>query len=358
MRGVAASVALKCAPTHSFGLASMLDGGGPIVERRLPFCFPEAAMTRLSLSIPMAALLASVMSGCSEPQPPATATPAPVAPATSEATPPASHPDVFRFRIGTLDAIALKDGDIDAPNDGKTFGVGQSPDQVAALLAAAGQPTDVLHLSIQPLLVRNGKQILLFDTGAADASFARGGRLPASLRAAGVEPAQVTNIFISHRHDDHVGGLLTREGALAFPNATIHLSAPEWAAMQGDHDAAALVAAITPKVAAFQPGAELVPGVVTAVVDDGHTPGHSAYQITSGNERLLYIGDTVHHFVVSVQRPEWTVAYDENAPLAQSRRRALLQRAADEKLRVYAVHFPFPGLGRVDAQGHGFVWVP
>ena len=315
-------------------------------------------MTRTSLAVLMTTLLAcALLSGCSEPQPAATATTTPAPPA-SGATPTASHPDVFRFRIGTLDAAALKDGDIDAANDGKTFGVGQPTEQVAALLAAAGQPSDVLHLSIQPLLVRSGTRILLFDTGAADASFARAGRLPATLRAAGVEPSQVSDVFISHRHPDHVGGLLTREGALAFPNATIHLTAPEWEALKQDRDAAALVAAITPKVAAFQPGAALLPGVVTAVPVDGHTPGHSAYEIASGDERLLYIGDSAHHFVVSVQRPEWTVQYDENAPLAQPSRRALLQRAADDNLRIYAVHFPFPGLGHINAQGDSFVWQP
>src|SRR3546814_3490229 len=122
--------------------------------------------------------------------------------------------------------------------------------------------------------------------------------------------------------------------------------------MQADADAADRVAAIKPKVAAFEPGAERVPGMVTAVVDDGHTPGHSAYLVTSGNERLLYIGDTVHHFVVSVQRPEWTIAYDMDAPLAEKRRRELLQRAADEDTRVYAVHFPFPGLGRFRSEEH------
>ena len=315
-------------------------------------------MTRTSLAVLMTTLLAcALLSGCSEPQPAATATTTPAPPA-SGATPTASHPDVFRFRIGTLDAAALKDGDIDTANDGKTFGVGQPTEQVAALLAAAGQPSDVLHLSIQPLLVRSGTRILLFDTGAADASFARAGRLPATLRAAGVEPSQVSDVFISHRHPDHVGGLLTREGALAFPNATIHLTAPEWEALQQDRDAAALVAAITPKVAAFPPGAALLPGVVTAVPVDGHTPGHSAYEIASGDERLLYIGDSAHHFVVSVQRPEWTVQYDENAPLAQPSRRALLQRAADDNLRIYAVHFPFPGLGHINPQGDSFVWQP
>src|SRR5688572_5719769 len=200
--------------------------------------------TQLPVLIATALLAGATLSGCSEPQPAATATPASVAPAGTHQ---ARLPDVFRFRIGTLDAFALKDGDIDVENDGKTFGVGQPADQVAALLAAAGQPTDALHLSIQPLLVRSGSRVLLFDTGAAGATFARAGRLPASLRAAGVQPSQVTDIFLSHRHPDHVGGLLTPEGALAFPNATIHLSAPEWEALRVKADVAAFVAAITPR---------------------------------------------------------------------------------------------------------------
>src|SRR3546814_15740028 len=110
-------------------------------------------------------------------------------------------------------------------------------------------------------------------------------------------------------HADHVGGLLTPDGALAFPEATVHLSAPEWAAMQADADAADLVAAIKPKVAAFDPGAELAPGMVTAVVDGGHTPGHSAYLVPSGNQRLPYHRDTVHPLVAAGQRPEGTARH-------------------------------------------------
>lgn len=296
-------------------------------------------------------LLAATLPACSRPETPANGATAGNAGETTQARTAspaeAGAARTFAFRVGTLEAVALHDGTIDAPNDGKTFGLGQPTERVAALLAAAGEPGDTLHLDIQPLLVRGQGRTLLFDTGAGDASFARAGRLPDALRAAGVTPDQVTDVFLSHRHPDHTGGLLTREGALAFPNATIHLSEGEWAALQADTDATALVAAIRAKVAAFQAGAPILPGLVTAVALDGHTPGHAGYEIGAGDDRLLYLGDVVHHFVVSVQRPDWTVQYDEDAELAQRRRRELLQRAADQALRVYAVHFPFPGLGRI-----------
>jgi len=312
-------------------------------------------MVRKPFQMPMAALLAGAMlTGCSQPP----STPAPQSVAEAPVEQPASDPDVFRFRIGALEAAALKDGDIDVANDGSVFGVGQPIDDVAALLAGAGLPTDTLHLSIQPLLVRDGARILLFDTGAGDADFARAGRLPASLEHAGVAPAQVTDIFLSHAHPDHVGGLLSGEGGLAFPNAVVHISAPEWSALKAQAESAALVEAIAPKVVPFEPGAAVLPGVVRALAVDGHTPGHSAYEIASGDARLLYIGDTVHHHVISLRHPEWTVRFDGNAPLAEASRRTLLQRAADEDLRVYAVHFPFPGLGRIESGQGGFVWTP
>ncbi|HKE93058.1 MAG TPA: MBL fold metallo-hydrolase, partial [Povalibacter sp.] len=280
--------------------------------------------------------------------------PAAQAPSTASTT--ATDQSVHEFKIGDFTAIALKDGGLQVPNDGKTFGVGQSPEAVAKVLQAAGLATNELSLSIQPLYVKARDKALLFDTGAGTNMGAGAGKLGTSMQQAGIDPASITDIFISHSHGDHVGGLVDANGALVFANATVHLSAPEWTFLKGLDDKAAtnfgithhaaLIAAVTPKIDAFVPGSEIIPGTVKAVEIKGHTPGHSGYLITSGADSLLYMGDTAHHYIVSVQEPDWTVSFDGDAPTAQASRKEVIAQSAAAGQRIYAVHFPFPGLGK------------
>jgi glyoxylase-like metal-dependent hydrolase (beta-lactamase superfamily II) len=316
---------------------------------------------------PFIIVMASLIVACSKkeeaPAPAAAPAEAPVAAAPA----PAKIEGVEPFKVGDLSALALRDGGMELPNDNKVFGLEKTPEDVAAVLSAAGQPTDKLAISIQPLLVKSADRVLLFDTGAGSNFGPGSGKLGESLAAAGIDAGSVTDIFISHVHGDHVGGLVNAQGALAFPNATIHISKPEWAYLSGLKpeaakelgigDQATLVAAMTPKVNAFAPSADLVPGVVQAVEIKGHTPGHSGYLVTSGTNSLLYVGDSMHHFVVSVQKPEWTMAYDGDKKTGAASRAALVAKLAADGQRVFSVHFPFPGIGKIEKQGDKFVWV-
>lgn len=307
---------------------------------------------------PLCALLAACLAACSGPSAETAPTPA--------AEPPSQ--EVRRFSIGGMTGIALHDGAIALPNDNKVLGVGRTPEEVAAVLAGAGLPSDTLHLSIQPLVVKAGGRVLLFDTGAGHYMGEGAGKLGAALAEAGVTADSVTDVFISHLHGDHVGGLVDAEGNPAFPNASIRISEPEWQTLQGlnDRTAAAfglaqykqVVMAIGPDAAPFKAGGEVLPGMVRAVEVKGHTPGHSAFRIGSGASSLLYIGDSMHHHVISVQKPEWTIAFDTDAAVGAASRASLLEELSASGQRVYAVHFPFPGLGRVEKRADGYAWVP
>ena len=73
----------------------------------------------------------------------------------------------------------------------------------------------------------NYQEKVLIDTGGRSLGPALG-KLVEHLRLAGVEPASVTAILLTHAHLDHVSGIADRAGELQFPNARIYLCEPEW----------------------------------------------------------------------------------------------------------------------------------
>jgi len=265
---------------------------------------------------------------------------------------PAAAPAAARdFHVGSLKLTALHDAQYVIPNDAKTFGVDAGVAEVAALLRAKAAPTDRITVSVNALLVRSGKRLLLLDTGLGPQAH---GALLASLKEAGVKPTAVTDVLITHSHGDHVGGLVDASGHPAFPKATIRMATKEWAWMK-TQGPAELVKAISAHVKTFEPGARIAPGV-TAVALDGHTPGHVGYEIASGKAKLLDIGDLSHSSILSLAKPGWTMGFDSDAALGKKTRQDKLAELAKDQEWVFAPHFPYPGVGHVVADGDAYAW--
>ncbi|WP_437278585.1 MBL fold metallo-hydrolase [Sorangium sp. So ce375] len=306
-------------------------------------------------------------------QPAATpAAPAP-SPAASAPIPPGGErrqAGFYRTRVGAIDMAVLSDG---------TFGLDLSnglvlnakPGEVDKLLAQSFQrsPIDASFNSF--LFQMNGRTILV-DTGCAELMGPTTGKLPGALSAVGVSPESVTDVFLTHAHPDHVGGLVIG-GKRAFPNATVHLNqkdldywmdkanAAKSSGMQAQFFAAAQ-ATLQPyldagRVKPFTGGAEIFPGF-RAEPAYGHTPGHTLYALESGGQKLVLWGDLVHIMAVQFDDPSVAVAFDVNAPMAVETRKKALADAADKGYLVAHSHAPFPGLGHVRRDGESYRWVP
>ncbi len=270
------------------------------------------------------------------------------------AGPRTAAPAAWRFRLGAFELAALRDGGYVTPNDGADFGSKAGPAAVASLLAGAGAATDRISLDVSALIVRMPGRLVLLDTGLGPADH---GALRQSLAMAGVSPAEVTDVLITHAHGDHVGGLLGEDGRSAFRRATIRLSVREWAWMRAQAETRALAAVVAPQVRTFEPGKPILPGI-TPIALYGHTPGHVGYEIVSRGQRLEDIGDAAHSTIVNLARPDWTGGMDLDPPAGAVTRRKALEHLAASRELVFAPHFPFPGVGRIEAKGGGFTWKP
>lgn len=260
--------------------------------------------------------------------------------------------------------IILSDGYRDL--DAKLF-LADTPDKAEAVRAT--YPSGKTRNSLNVFLIISGKRVALVDTGGGSVLGPDAGRLPQALAAAGVSPADVTDIILTHAHRDHIGGLAP-QGVAAFPNAWVHISKAEhdyWTSPDNEAKASErakpnfallreMLALYPWKVSIFEPGKELMPGVST-IATPGHTPGHVALLVSSKEDTLLLWGDLLHGMELQLPRPDISIAFDTDPLQAAVTRSELLQRAAIEKWRVSGVHVPAPAAYRIKAAG-GFVLLP
>lgn len=281
------------------------------------------------------------------------------------------QPAFYRFKIGAFDAIAFNDGAFNPPVTQSPFGVGEPVEAKEAVLREAFLPAGTVNLQFNVLLVRMGAETVLFDAGCGGLFGAAGGRLAAQMAAAGVNPDEVTGVFLSHAHGDHFGGLFGGDGKTpVFKNAKHFVGRAEFdfwtgaspdvsALRQPEEGRRGMVAGARGALEAlrgkwrFVAGGDKILDGLEIIDAPGHTPGHLAFLISSGGEQLLHFVDAAHHHAITFARPEWVLAFDVRPEQAEATRRKLFDRAAADRLRVFGAHMPFPSLGHIKALDGG-----
>jgi glyoxylase-like metal-dependent hydrolase (beta-lactamase superfamily II) len=292
--------------------------------------------------------------------------------ATAEPTPLIGNqsPGYFRVAVGDYEVTALFDGYNDLS---PSLLLNLDQKRIRTLLTRQAINTPNVQTSFNAFLINTGEHLALVDTGAGRCIGDTAGNLIANMRAAGYGPEQIDTIFLTHMHLDHVCGLVDGAGKALFPKATVYASkaeadywldeaarakAPEKAREFFDiaqHSVAPYRA--EGRFKTFIPPSSPLPEIQTESVP-GHTPGSTAYSLSSKGQRIVFIGDMIHNAAVQFDHPEVAIRFDVDPKKAVITREKVFAQLAKEGTWIAAAHLPFPGVGHITSEAKAFHWVP
>jgi glyoxylase-like metal-dependent hydrolase (beta-lactamase superfamily II) len=269
------------------------------------------------------------------------------------------------IQVGEIAVTAVSDGTL---KTGLDVIVNLAPEESARLAGCAYDAA--IWLPVNAFLVDIAGRKILIDAGSGTAMQPTLGKLPENLRAAGTPPEAITTILLTHLHSDHANGLIDAAGNAVYPNAELMLHELEsrfYLERDASHtDSERVRRTLTQSKKATAPyrgriravpDSEALPGI-SAVLQPGHTPGHTCWLLQSAGARLLIWGDIVHLPTVQVPRPDTALVYDVDPVLAPQTRARVFEWVARERIPVAGAHLPFPGFATVVRQGDGYALAP
>jgi glyoxylase-like metal-dependent hydrolase (beta-lactamase superfamily II) len=275
----------------------------------------------------------------------------------------------YRLKIGKVDVIAVSDG-------GAAFDilgvVAKEKQEAATRIMARSLVKSPVFVSVNAYIILLGGRTIMVDAGTGELFGVKLGKLPDSLRAAGIPPESITDILVTHVHPDHTGGL-SIGGKKLYPNATVHVNQKEldfWTNKSAGDKAVGptkeffgqVAATVGPYISSgavktFEGEAEIFPGI-RSVPAYGHTPGHTFYMLEDGGQKIAFMGDTIHVQDAQFEDPSITVAFDVDPKQAAATRVKAFADAAQNEYYIALDHMYFPGIGRVMKENVGYRWLP
>ncbi|MEP1354235.1 MAG: MBL fold metallo-hydrolase [Tateyamaria sp.] len=271
--------------------------------------------------------------------------------------------------LGSATLTTVSDGSLMLP--GSFIFEPMPKDELAPILTEHGISGERLTPECNLALYRDGTNTVLFDVGSGPDFMPTAGTIIDGLDAAGLAPEDISHVVFTHAHPDHIWGLLDDFDEPLFNDATYMMGRSEWdywwdpdtVSSIGDARAAFAVGAkrrmevIEDSVQLFDDGQEILPGIA-AVSTPGHTPGHMSFELRNGSDSALVIGDAIGNHHVAFRKPAWISGSDQDGDMAATTRKVLFDRITSEQMQVVGFHLPQGGMGRVDKDADGYVFVP
>jgi glyoxylase-like metal-dependent hydrolase (beta-lactamase superfamily II) len=271
---------------------------------------------------------------------------------------------ISKTTVGTINVTTLRDGERTLPFEALKNLSDEDTDNIKS-----DENQSFTFTNFNACVIQNGKQNLLVDTGCGSLFGPTCGFIFDALNELGLAPDDITDIFITHLHPDHIGGCINEDGSAVFKNANFKIVEKEynfWISKEFSADeingrdwsslAQNVLLAYDAQLEVLIKNKDIISGVSTVALP-GHTPGHTGFRVDDGNHSMFHMGDIIHVPNLQLKDPNICTLFDVDPESALSSRRYALDMASSDNLLCTSGHMLDPKFIHLEKCGTGYVTI-